>query len=132
MSDVAVIRHLLASNSGLTAVVPVARIKCGPLEQGVALPAIQVSSISAPTWKPIRRGSVLTYRARVQVTVHAANYPSQKAVLSLVKAALPRAHGSIAGVDVASLVHDSDGPDFGDYDAGIFQQSVDYILTFSE
>lgn len=132
MSDVAVIRYLATANSALVAVVPVARIVCGPLPQGTLLPAIGIASISSPSWKPIRRGDTLTQRARVQLTVHAANYPQQKQILKLIKDALPRAHGNIAGVEVASLTHDSDGPDFGDMDAGIYQQSVDYILTFTE
>ncbi|MCG2586491.1 hypothetical protein [Massilia sp. TS11] len=132
MSDVAVIRYLLTHNATMTAAVPAERIKNGTLPEGIELPAIQIRSISAPSWKPIRRGTKLTYRARVQITVHAKNYPSQKSLLALVKATLPRAHGIIAGADVASLTHDSDGPDFSDDDAGIYQQSVDYILTFSE
>ncbi|OFJ47847.1 hypothetical protein BA896_001350 [Janthinobacterium lividum] len=63
--------------------------------------------------------------ARVQVTVHASTYPEQKAVLQAARLG-PGAHtGTVAGIEVRSVMRDVVGPDMGDSDADIYQQSRD-------
>jgi hypothetical protein len=39
--------------------------------------------------------------------------------------------GSVAGVDVDSILPGLVGPDFGDDDAGLFMQSYDVMVTYS-
>lgn len=132
MSDVKVITHLLTNSAALIAVVPAARIVPGVLPQGCTLPALAVAHVSTVRQQLISAGSVQLCTSRVQITVFAASYKSQKTVLSLVRAALPRTHGTVAGVAVDRLVHSLDGPDFRDDDAGMFMGSVDYIVAFNE
>ena len=71
-------------------------------------------------------------RERVQVTVIAGTYPSQKAVLALVRAALPRSRGTVNGCAVDSILPDVEGPDFSDPDAGLYIGSLDYVVTYTE
>lgn len=132
MSDVKVVRYLLANNAPLVAVVSTARIQAGLVPQGTALPAIAVTHVSTVRRQHIAAAAKEYCIARVQVTVMAADYPTVKSVLALVRSALPRTRGTVNGVALVSLVKDMDGPDFRDDEAGIFMQSVDYIVTFNE
>lgn len=131
MPDVKAVRHLLANSAGLIAVVPATRIAAGPLPQGTALPAIAVTHVSGTTNSLIsEQGRAVT--ARVQVTIMAATYVQQKAVLALVRAAVPRTRGTVNGVAVETILREPDGPDFGDYEANIYMQTQDYIVKYTE
>jgi hypothetical protein len=132
MSDVKAIKHLLHSDAALVAVVPVAKIKSGPIAQGTTLPAISVSHVSTIRRHAVTSTSSEFCTSRVQITVMAKSYPEQKSILALIRAALPRTRGSVNGVIVDSLLKDIDGPDFREDDAEIYMQSVDYIITYSE
>lgn len=131
MPDVTVIRHLLANHAPLTAVVPAARIMGGDLPQGTALPAISVAHVSGVWGRQLGQQS-RDCTARVQVTLHAANYPQQKQVMPLVRAAVPRTHGTVAGVVVDSITREADGPDFRDDEAGIYLQTQDFFVKYTE
>lgn len=131
MPDVRVVKHLLAANSALTAVVPAARIAAGSLPQGTQMPAISVMHVGSQSLSEISKQSQ-DRTARVQVTIHAKNYPQQKQVLKLVCEAVPRTRGLIAGVNVVSIRRVGDGPDFSDDAAGIFEQVQDFFVAYSE
>jgi hypothetical protein len=132
MSDVKVVRYLLANSAPLTAVVPAAKILAGVIPQGTVLPAIAISHVSTVRRKTVERSATEHCTARVQVTVQAKSYPQQKAILALVRAALPRTRGMINGVDVDNILCDIDGPDFIDTEADIYMGSSDFIVTFNE
>lgn len=129
MPDVTIIRTLLAAHAPLTAVVPAARIAAGPITQGAQLPAISVAHVIA-TWGNQISQQSRDCTARVQVTVKAANYPQQKQIIALVRAAIPRMRGTVAGVQVDSILRDVSGPDFRDDDAGIYLQSQDFFVKY--
>lgn len=132
MADgVSSVRYLLANDSGLTAQVPAARIMAGALPQGIALPAVSVMMVSSTRPQHVAGASGMV-RERVQVTVIAGTYPSQKAVLALVRAALPRSRGTVNGCAVDSILPDVEGPDFSDPDAGLYIGSLDYVVTYTE
>lgn len=131
MSDVKVVRHLLATNAALIAVVPAARIIPGLIPQGTTLPAIAVSHVSG-TWGSEISAQSRDCTARVQVTVMASTYAQQKQVMALVRTAVPRTHGTINGVSVGSITREPDGPDFRDDVAGIFLQAQDFMVKFNE
>ena len=132
MSDVKVIRYLLANNTALTNVVAATKIMPGVIPQGTTLPAIAVSHISTVRAKEVAKGATEYCTSRVQITVQTKDYPTQKSILALVRAALPRTRGTINGVSVDRVMHEIDGPDWRDDDAGIFMGSVDYIVGFNE
>ena len=132
MSAVKVVRYLLAHNAPLLAVVPATEIMAGILPQDVALPALGVMHVSTTRQHLIAGSATELCTSRVQVTVQAADYPTQKAVLALVRAALKRQRGVIAGVDVKSVLSDVEGPDFSDAAAEICAGSIDWIVKFNE
>jgi hypothetical protein len=132
MSDVKVVRYLLANNGPLTAVVPATKIAAGLVPQNTALPAISVTHVSTVRRHTVAGTATEFCTSRVQITVHAATYPTQKSIMTLVRAALPRTRGTVNGVAVDSLLHTLDGPDMSDDAAGIFEGSADYILTYNE
>lgn len=131
MSDVNVIRYLLANSAPLTAVVGAAKIVIGEIRQGTSMPAILVNHISG-VWGKQLAGQSNFCRARVQVTVQAADYAQQKKIMRLVRAAVPRTRGTIAGVEVEEILREPDGPDFSNSDAGIFLQTQDFMVSFNE
>lgn len=132
MSDVKAIRYLLANNAGLLAVVPAARIIKGTIPQGTTLPALSVSHVSTVRRKNVAGSVVKFCTSRVQITVDAPTYALQKSVLALVRAALPLTRGTIDGVAVDSIHHELDGPDFSDDASGVYAESVDYMITYTE
>lgn len=132
MSDVKVVRYLLANNAALIEVVPAAKIQAGATPQGTVLPAIAISHVSTVRRKTVQRAATEYCTARVQVTVQAKSYPQKKAILALVRAALPPTRGTISGVDVDNVLHDIDGPDFFDGETGIYMGSSDFTVTFHE
>lgn len=128
MTAAAVIRSLLVADTAVTAAVPPSRIVAGLLPQGGQLPALAVEEISAVPQPTIDAQAYALMRSRVQVTVVARNYPEQKAVAAAVRDACQYQHGLIAGVQVASIVMSTTGPDLIDGDAQIYQQPVDFIV----
>lgn len=131
MSDVKAICHLLMNNAPLIAVVPAAKIMAGLIPQGTVLPAIAVSHVSG-VWRDEVSQQSGYCRARVQVTVMASNYPQQKEIMALVRAAVPRRPGTVNGVAVDAILREPDGPDFRDDDAGIFLQAQDFMVGYNE
>lgn len=130
MSDIRAVRALLLQSVPLLAIVPAVRIVAGPLELGAALPALSIEHISTT-----RRHNVSTEppfcTARVQVTALAATFAEQKALLTLVRAALPRHPGTVGGVKVDTILSDSDGPDFR-VDTAIYAGSQDFLISYTE
>ena len=132
MSDVKAIRYLLANNASLTAVVPAAKIVAGLIQQGTVLPAIAVNHISTVRRQTVTKETKVFCTSRVQVTVMATSYAAQKAILALVRTALPRTSGVVNNVEVDNILPDNDSPDFRDDEIGAFMQSMDFIITHNE
>lgn len=132
MSGVAIVTYLLAHASAVTAKVPANQITAGATPINTPLPAISVTQISS-TQRNIVGMNAAKYLVteRVQVTVQAKSYPDQKAILALIRAALPESRGSINGFACDSIVPSSEGPDVYDYEALIYEQSVDFIVKFT-
>ena len=133
MSGVAIIRQLLAIYTPVTNLVPAARIICGQVPQGTALPAIGVSEISVTEIPTIaRRTAGKTSRARVQVTVLAKSYPEMKNILKAC-ALGPGVHtGDVLTYSVKAITQEGIGPEIPPGDDGILEQSRDFMVTFSE
>lgn len=133
MSGVKVIRSLLALDAALLALVPAARIMAGVLPQGTALPAVSVTEVSTVELPRIDAQSPTTLvDARVQVSVLAADYPAQKALLTAVRQACNYKRGLLASVQVVSVRRGFNGPDFQDPDSGFFMQSIDFHVIYHE
>lgn len=133
MDGVAAVLQLLAADAGLTALVPTARIQAGVLPQGTMLPAISVTSVSKNDRNIPAPGTHRLVTERVQVTVLAPNYPSQKEVLRAVRrAAADKLGVAVPGLTGVTVHTDSAGPDFMNEAATIYLGSQDLRVTFSE
>lgn len=131
MSGTAVIRYLLANAAAVTAVVPAARIVVGNLPVKATIPAICVKMISGTKLLGVRvneAGGMRTHR--VQVAVHALDGAQQQQLMALALAACPSQRGTVGGVSVDSITPAGEGPDLSDPDAGIYEQSQDFMVRW--
>jgi len=131
MSAAAIMRALLVGHAPVTALVPVARIVAGNVPDG-SLPAIGITEISGVEQDTVARASRTLVTARVQVTIYAASYPQQKAILKAAKLGAGVFTGQIAGYAVRSVLRDMIGPDLGDPKIPTFEQSRDFKIAFIE
>ena len=133
MTAVKVMRALLQAHPAVVALVPRERVVAGTVPQDSGLPAIGIKEIGRNEFATVARAEKrVLVRSRVQVTVYAKSYPEQKAVLLAAKLG-PGVHtGVIVGVTVCGVVRGDVGPDLGEEDAGIFEQSRDFTVSYLE
>ncbi len=134
MSATAIVRAHLIAKPALLALVPAARIIVGTIPAGTPLPAISISEVDSNEIDTVaRQAPVVTNRSRVQVTVVAQSYSSQKALMAATKLG-PGVHtGTLAGFRVLSILPAGVGPDLNNLDDdGIYEQSRDFMVTFVE
>lgn len=130
MSGVAAIRYMLVNNAPLIAAVPVARILSGVLPIKTTIPAISIRQISGVEMPMIKRTGTQLVTERVQVSVHAASYLSQKTIIELIRSAITSTRGTVNSVVVDSITHEGDGPDLYSDDPDIYEQSIDFMVIF--
>lgn len=129
---VAAVWYMLKTDSTLILTVPAARQFSGVIPLGIALPAIGLNHISSVRHRTVGSGVDPFTTTRVQVTVHADTYPNLRAVLALVRTALPKRPGTVNGCAIDSILIDGEGPDFRNDTAGIYMRSQDVIVRFNE
>ena len=132
MNGVIAVRALLVAHAPLTSLVPVAQIVAGVVQQGSALPALSLMSVSSIDRNIIKPGAVRRVTERVQVTVLAVTYPAAKAILKAVRQAAADRSPTIAGIGQVTVHTASAGPDFLDEQAGIHMQTQDFRVSFNE
>ena len=132
MSAVKIIKSLLTAYAPLIALTTASRIKSGVLPQGTVLPAVAITEVSSTDNNIPNQGATRHVKSRVQVTVLAANYPSQTVLIGYVRKACADQIGTIAGISDVAIHTDSKGPDFNDPDAGFYMQSQDFMVSFNE
>ena len=132
MNGVIAVRLLLVGDTGVTALVPTARIAAGMLPQGTDLPAISLMSVSSVDRNIPAPGPKRRVTERVQVTVLAATYRQVKAILAAVRKAAADQMPTIDGLFDVTVHTDSAGPDFLDEETGIHMQTQDLRVSFNE
>ena len=132
MNGVIAVRTLLVTDTGMTALVPEARIAAGMLPQGTDLPAISLMSVSSVDRNISAPGPKRRVTERVQVTVLAATYRQVKAILAAVRRATADQMPTIDGLFDLTVHTDTAGPDFLDEETGIHMQSQDLRVSFNE
>jgi len=130
MSGVAVIRYMLTNNAPLIAVVTADKIKAGVVPINTALPAISIRQISGVEHELIKRGANQFVTERIQVSVLASTYPTQKSILNLIRSAVVSTRGTVNTFSVDSITHEGDGPDLYNDDPVIYEQSIDFMVMF--
>lgn len=128
-TGVTIIGDMLRADTPLTAVVPVPRIKAGALPDGVELAALLVRRVSGIDHKRLKRGAVKRWVDRVSVTVRAASYRDQSAVIALVVACCADRVGDFSGAQRVSVLCAGTGPDMrGPGDS--FEQTTDFRVSY--
>ena len=132
MNGVVVVRSLLAASNAVTSLVPSERIQAGVLPQGTALPSISVEQVSGNDVNMIDEGAMRHVNDRVQVTVLAGNYPTQRAILSAVKRACASKFPTVNGIENVTVHSEGTGPDFMNETASIYMGSHDFRVRYNE
>ena len=132
MNGVIAVRTLLVTDTGMTALVPEARIAAGMLPQGTNLPAISLMSVSSVDRNILAPSLKRRVTERVQVTVLAATYRQVKAILAAVRRATADQMPTIDGLFDVTVHTDTAGPDFLDEETGIHMQTQDLRVSFNE
>lgn len=132
MDGVAAVKQLLHADGTLTALVPAARIQAGALPQGITLPALALESISKVDRNIPAPGADRHVSERVQVTVLAKTYPSQKEIMRAVRHAVADKFPTVSGLVNVTVHTDGSGPDLINDDASIRIQTQDFRVTYSE
>lgn len=132
MSAVGVISYLLETNAPLLVEVAAAQIIVAPeIATDTVLPAINVHEIDAIERLTVSMGEAgRMVTARVQVMVHAADGEALARILRLVRWAPATKPGTVNGIKVDSILPDIEGQDLSQPNAGIFERSRDFIVTW--
>lgn len=141
MSGVRVIWSLLTHNAAMVAAVPAIRIREGDLPLGIAMPAIAVTLVNGtPSNTVAMTEPTKMHSDRVQVSVFikgpAGTPPGAGAsgladLLELVLDACPRTHGTVAGVNVLSVIPEGEGPDLSDQPTSLYSRSRDFTVQWT-
>lgn len=132
MDGVAAVRTALVADGALIALVPAARIQAGALPQGVTLPAIALESISKVDRNILDAVTTRHVTERVQVTVLAKNYPSQKAVLRAIRHAAGDKFPTVSGLSNVTIHTEGAGPDLLNEEASIHIGTQDFRVGYTE
>ncbi|MEH6436697.1 hypothetical protein [Massilia sp. DD77] len=129
MNAIAIMRALLLDHDPVQAIVG-DNVCAGDIDYD-QVPAIGLREISRREADTVDRTSRMV-TARVQVTVHAESYGTQKDLLLAARLGDGVFTGTVAGVEVRSVLRDAVGPDLQNPEASLFQQSRDFIVTYLE
>lgn len=132
MNGVIAVRSLLVADTGVTVLVPAARIVAGVIPRGSGLPAISLMSVSSTDRNIPAPGPKRRVTERVQVTVLARTYPEAKSLIAAVRAAAADRMPVVEGLTDVTVHTDSAGPDFLDEETGIHMQTQDFRVSFNE
>jgi len=133
MSGVNIVRKLLSEHAPLLALVPAASIKAGALPQAQKLPAVSVSRISGYQFRTVaNRSRSKQIRERVQVTVLAGSYEAAERMLKAAHLGRGMHTGQVFDYYVNSIVLEGIGPYLPSGDDKIHEQSLDFMVTFTE
>lgn len=140
MSGTLVIWSLVAHNAPVLAIVPIAKIKEGTLPLNTVLPGIEITRVDAiPRLTVAMTEPNRMHSERVQVspilkttdgTPAGLGKKGVDALIALIRTACPNQHGTIAGVNVVSILPDTVGPDLSDAATFICSGSIDFIVRW--
>ncbi|MCR4331762.1 MAG: hypothetical protein NUV34_03525 [Sulfuricaulis sp.] len=140
MSGTLVIWSLVAHNAPVLALVPITRIKEGDLPINTVMPAIAITRVDAiPRLTVAMTESNRMHSERVQVTPVLKTTDGSPAglgkkgvdaLIALIRTACPNQHGTVAGINVVSILPDTVGPDLSDAATFICSGSIDFIVKW--
>lgn len=132
-SGIDAVRAALVADSTLTGLVPATRIGAGDLPQGTQLPALSLTSLSKVDRNIPNPGTYRHVIERVQVMIHARDYPQQKAIEVAVRgAAADQLNVSVSGLVNVTIHTAGAGPDMRSEEAAVHLGTQDFRVTYSE
>jgi hypothetical protein len=129
MSGTDIIGQLLLGSAELLRRVPADRIKAGAIAPDISLPALLVRTESSVDRQRLKQGATIFSIERISVTVRAASYRDQVAIIRLVRAACTGERRAIAGATNVSVRTAGKGPDMPG-PAKSFEQAQDFRVSF--
>lgn len=133
MSGVSIVLALLRTHAPVLALMPASSVYAGPVPQGKPFPALSLTEVSSNEHDTVNRDRPKTLvRSRVQVTVLAASYQQMKQLLLAAKLGAGNHTGMIGAYEVNSVRPAGVGPEIPPDDAGVYEQSRDFMVTFLE
>lgn len=129
MTGAEIVGALLRAHAPLTAVVPALQIKGGMLPEGITLPALLVRTVSLVDRQPLKRAGWTRSTARVAVTVRAADYRDQNAIIALVRDCCAGWSGNMGDAERISILTAGLGPDVIGPGSS-FEQTQDFRVSF--
>ena len=129
MTGVDIVGALLIADQDLIKAIPVERIKAGALSENVALPALLVRTVSSVERLALKRGDTVRTADRVSVTVRAATYAEQTAVIRMVRSICAGRTGAVGEASSVSIVSAGTGPDARG-PGNSFEQTQDFRVSF--
>lgn len=132
MDGVAVLVQLAVANAGVLALVDEDNIAAGVLPQGITLPAVSITLVSGVPRNILAPGATRHVTDRVQATVMAKDYPTQKAVQEAVEKAAADTMPAVDGITNVVVHLDAQGPDFMNEEASIYLGTRDFRVSYTE
>ena len=127
-----VIRALLGAAAPVVALVGT-RVYPAPIPQATTMPAIGYSHVSTVPLSTLDAAAGYNLvRSRIEVFAIAKTYADQKTLVEEIRKALDYQRGTIAGIEVVSIIRDVAGPDLRDDDMQVFTQATDFLVTLRE
>lgn len=131
MTGADIVGNLLRADPELVALVPIERQKLAVLPDSIPLPAIVLRLVSSVDRQTLVAGETVRVTDRIGVTVRAASYRDQRAVLAMVKRICRARTGDIGGGTGVSILTAGTGPDVGG-PANSFEQTQDFRVSYEE
>lgn len=129
MSGVLIVGALLAADTKVVERVPADRMKAVKLPDGIALPTLMLRSVSLVERQTLKRRGFVRTVERIAVTVRAASYRDQAAIIRLVRSACAGKHGDFADFSRVSVLSAGTGPDLlGPGES--FEQTQDFRVSY--
>lgn len=130
MSGVAIISALLRDSTAVTDIVAASNIKGGKIADDAALPSLLIRSVSLVDRQTLAREQMVRSTERVSVTVRAASYRDQRAIIKLVRTTCTTI--TLPALDDArniAVLTAGAGPDLNG-PGGSFERSQDFYVTY--
>lgn len=129
MTGVDIIGVLLLADQPIVDRATAERIKAGALGENVELPALLVRLVSSVERQPLMRGQTVRTIDRVSVTVRAATYRDQVALIRMIRWACAGRTGDVGDATSVSILTAGTGPDLRG-PGNSFEQAQDFRVSF--
>lgn len=131
MTGADIVAALMIADTPIAALVASGNIKLAQLPDGVALPALLARTVSIVDRQRLTRGGKRRRTDRVSVTVRAASYRSQVAIIAQVRTLFDTLVTDVTGAGRVSILLAGTGPDLAG-PANSFEQTQDVRVSFDE